>query len=214
MLRKYTVLSVTSHPSGPTIIPLYMRQIISYSTPDQQNTIMNSHELRQQLEQLDDTSWQQLLAGKALRLVDDERLELAEPGERNLVVPQQGGSSLDVPALREQLLSQAGELIEAYYLRNPLSLKAFNHQVRALVEQYGAAAFAAEYGALPERTLYVDGDQVIAESSDSPRHPYGAFCELDEAVAADALSARVADWLGSDEAYEKYISMNVCRYSC
>jgi len=175
---------------------------------------MNSQELRQQLEQLDNASWQQLLAGKALRLVDDQRLELAEPGERSLIVPEQGDCGLDVPALREQIMGQAGELIDEYYLRNPLSLAEFNRQVESLIEQYGAAAFAAEYGEVPVRTLFVEVGDVLAETSESPRHRYGAFCELDEPLEGPALEERVAAWLDSQEAYEKYISMNICRYSC
>jgi hypothetical protein len=175
---------------------------------------MNSQELRQKLEQLDDATWQQLLAGKALRLVDDERLELADATERNLIVPAQNDSGLDASSLRGLILDQARELVDAYYLRNPLSLNAFTRQVKSLMRHYGAAAFAAEYGELPERTLFVEVGDVLAETSESPRHRYGAYCELDEPLSGQALEERVAEWLDSHEAYEKYISMNICRYSC
>ena len=175
---------------------------------------MNTQQLLERLEQLDDATWQQLLAGKALSLVDDDRLELAEATQRNLIVPAQDDSGLGVSTLRTQTLCQAAELLEEYYLRNPLSLNAFNQQARALIEQYGAAAFTAEYGQLPERSLFVEVGDVLAETAESPRHRYGAFCELEEPMSGQALEEHVAAWLDSQEAYEKYISMNICRYSC
>ena len=95
-----------------------------------------------------------------------------------------------------------------------LSRSAFDRQVEALFEQHGAAAFAALEGHYPERTLFVEGDRVVAESADSPRHRYGTFCELEEPLDGAALEAYVRQWLASGDAYELYIGMNVCRYNC
>lgn len=90
----------------------------------------------------------------------------------------------------------------------------FEQQVQALFEQHGAAAFAAPMGQLPSYTLFVDGEQVVAEAQASPRHRYGAFCELTQPVATGALAPHVQQWLQTGEAYALYLSMNVCRYSC
>ncbi|WP_322629614.1 hypothetical protein [Halothiobacillus sp.] len=90
----------------------------------------------------------------------------------------------------------------------------FNQQVETLFAMHGATSFAAGAGNYPLHTLFVDGDRVIPESADSPRHRYGAFCELDHALNDAARDAHVRRWLSSGEAYNLYLSMNVCRYNC
>lgn len=102
--------------------------------------------------------------------------------------------------------------------RNPMSVPLtqdeFEHQVEALFAAHGTAAFAAAAGELPARSLFVDGAQVVVETADSPRHRYGAFCELDRVLDAAALNDYVWHWLRGGEAYSLYLSMNVCRYRC
>ena len=99
-------------------------------------------------------------------------------------------------------------------MNEPLSQNEFNRQVEALFEAYGASAFAAVAGQYPKYTLFVEDDKVVAESAESPRHRYGACCELDQALSDAALDVRVRQWLSGGEAYSLYLSMNVCRYSC
>lgn len=175
---------------------------------------MNSRDLMLKLDGLELQVWQGLLDGKALRLVDDSVLELAEPGQRNLIFFEPDAQGMDLDGLRARVMSKVDELIDEYYLRNPLSLKAFNRQVQGLIQEHGAAAFVAEYGDLPERSLFVEVGDVLALDAESPQHRYGAFCELDEPVNEQDIKKLVKAWLDSNEAYEKYISMNVCRYSC
>ncbi|APZ43417.1 hypothetical protein [Acidihalobacter ferrooxydans] len=95
-----------------------------------------------------------------------------------------------------------------------LSQVAFTQQVERLFDEHGAATFAAPRGHLPQVTLFVEDDTVIAESAQSPRHRYGVFCELDAPLTDAALDAHVRQWLHSGTAYELFISMNVCRYNC
>ena len=95
-----------------------------------------------------------------------------------------------------------------------LSQADFNQQVQKLFDVHGAAAFAAPAGQSPQYTVFVDGETVVAEGSASPRHRYGTFCELSRLLANDALVAYVQKWLERGEAYNLYLSMNVCRYSC
>lgn len=99
-------------------------------------------------------------------------------------------------------------------MNEPLSQSEFNRQVEALFEAHGAPAFAAVAGEHPHYTLFVEDDKVVAESAESPRHRYGVFCELDHALSGAALDAYVRQWLGSGEAYNLHLSMNVCRYNC
>lgn len=95
-----------------------------------------------------------------------------------------------------------------------LSQSNFNHQVEQLFALHGPAAFAAPSGHYPQLTLFVEEETVVAESVSSPRHRYGAFCELDKPLAGVALEKHVRQWLSSAEAYALYLSMNVCRYNC
>jgi hypothetical protein len=90
----------------------------------------------------------------------------------------------------------------------------FNQQVAQLFAVHGAAAFAAPSGHFPQLTLFVEDETVVAESATSPRHRYGAFCELDKALDGAVLEKQVRQWLSSGEAYALYLSMNVCRYNC
>lgn len=99
-------------------------------------------------------------------------------------------------------------------MNQALTQTEFNQQVEKLFAAHGAAAFAAAGGQYPQYTLFVVDDQVVAESADNPRHRYGAFCELDHALNDAARDAHVRRWLSSGEAYNLYLSMNVCRYNC
>ena len=99
-------------------------------------------------------------------------------------------------------------------MNEPLSKNEFNRQVEELLETHGASAFAAVAGQHPQYTLFVEDDCVVAESAESPRHRYGAFCEVDQALSDAALDDRGRQWLSSGEAYSLYVSMNVCRYNC
>lgn len=90
----------------------------------------------------------------------------------------------------------------------------FNQQVGALFDAHGPAAFAAPLFGTPQFTLFVEDDKVVAEGSESPRHQYGTFCELEEKLEGAALDDFVREWLNRGEAYALYLSMNVCRYNC
>ena len=109
-------------------------------------------------------------------------------------------------------LPQLAEGQRAAALAADVLLDARIHRVQ--VVGHGASAFAAAAGRYPQYTLFVEGDRVVAESAESPRHRYGAFCELDHALSDTASDDRVRQWLSSGEAYGLYMSMNVCRYSC
>lgn len=99
-------------------------------------------------------------------------------------------------------------------MTTPLSPAEFQQQVETLFDQHGAKAFAASAGESPKYTLFVEGDAVLAESAASPRHRYGAYCELDRPMDAASANDCARRWVNSGEAYELYLSMNVCRYGC
>lgn len=90
-----------------------------------------------------------------------------------------------------------------------LSQQLFREQVEALFDHHGASAFAALAGTLPPMTLFVDGQNVVADSEQSPRHRYGVYCELNHPLHDEALAQYMRRWLESGEAYSTYISMKV-----
>lgn len=87
----------------------------------------------------------------------------------------------------------------------------FDQQIDVLFNQYGECAFAALEGQFPDYTLFVEDDRVIAEPRTSPRHRYGAFCELDRPLDDAEIKTRVRQWLTRGEAYQCFLGMNCCR---
>ena len=175
---------------------------------------MNESRFRQLLEQLEESVWQALADGQALLLVDDRYLQPGPVTAPNAIVTPAESPTMDLVGLRRNTLAQVEELLYAYYRTHPLTRVGFDHQVEALIEHHGAMAFAAPPGRLPQRTLFVDGGELLAEGPDSPRHRYGAYCELSGPVADDRVEESVRRWLDSGEAHERYLGMNVCRYNC
>lgn len=173
---------------------------------------MDATSFAAQLALLNDADWQAVVDGQAVLLVDDQHLAIGPAQAANAVIGTQPG--MNAATLRRRSLADAAELLRNYYLTHPLTLAGFNRQVEALIERYGAAAFAALAGHLPPRTLFVDGGEIVAEPPDSPRHRYGAFCELQRPLSEAAAAAEVRRWLSRGEAHERYLGMNVCRYNC
>jgi hypothetical protein len=146
--------------------------------------------------------------------VDDVKLETGAANAANVIIPAIIDGTQAAAELREQCIAQASQLLEDYYRTHPLTRAGFNRQVEELLDRLGAAAFTALPGQLPDYSLFVEVGSVIAEPRQSPRHPYGAYCEIIRPLADSALTRHVKQWLDSGEAYERYLSMNVCRYNC
>ncbi len=175
---------------------------------------MNESAFTSLLDQLDHGVWQSAADGQGLLMVDDTGLQAGPAQAPNVIIPPPDPNTLSAEELKRQSLSDAGRLLADYYRTHPLTRSGFNRQVERLIEQQGAAAFAAPQGALPQRTLFVDGGEVVAEPASSPRHRYGVFCELERPLEGAALATRLHQWLQQGTAYERYLSMNVCRYNC
>ncbi len=173
---------------------------------------MNVKQFVYLLTQLPAAHWQQVIEGRALLMQDDESLIVGDCEAANVIILP--ADTTDTPAhLQQQSLATADAILNNYYLSHPLTLKGFNTQVQTLFSQHALSCFAGIAGEIAEMTLFVDGGEVIAENTDSPRHRYGAFCEVDDTPVA-AIEARVQRWLDSGDAYDCYRGMNVCRYSC
>jgi len=90
----------------------------------------------------------------------------------------------------------------------------FNALVDDLIIRYGAESFCAVDGQLPAYTLFVDGEEIIAVSKESPRHPYGVYCQISAGLSSREIHDYLNQWLQSGEAYDQFLAMNVCRYNC
>ncbi len=175
---------------------------------------MNEENFRALLLQAPEEYWWAVVDGRGLLLVDDQRLEPGPLDAPNLIIRLAENTTADAVALMEDALANAEQLLADYYRTHPLTLTGFNHQAGVLIAEHGAMAFAALEGQLPERTLFVDGGELVAEAADSPRHRYGVFCELQRPLPAAAIEGQVKRWLARGDAHERYLGMNVCRYNC
>ena len=149
---------------------------------------------------------------RALRLVDGERLDWGSGDEPDVIVREFPEKAHQAPG--EWLNGQAENLLADFDRTHPVSRTGFDRQARALFTEHGSQAFAAPPGRMPCFTLFVDSGSVVAEPEHSPRHRYGAYCELPAPLDPDAASAKVESWLASGEAYASYLGMNVRRYNC
>lgn len=175
---------------------------------------MNTEEFIQIVESADDEVLSALLDGKAIKLVDDERLIAGSTGAMHIIV-RPGLFDFSSPEnIRELLIEHAKELVFEYYRVNPLSQPGFDKQLFKLIESLGHASFASESGTYPQKTVFVEVGDVVAEGVESPRHKYGSFCEIAKGLDENAVVNTVERWINSGEAYRQYISSNVCRYNC
>jgi hypothetical protein len=175
---------------------------------------MNAQKFIAAVNALSDDELLKLHGEQSLRLIDDEWLAIGAYNEIDGMQLSLPTVAVDAAAIRAYLTDAASDLVMNFYINHPLSETGFKRQVRELMQQHGATAFAAPAGQRAAVTLFVDSGEVVAETVGNPRHPYGAFLELQAPVPATDIEDRVQYWLDSGEAYRHYLSMNVCRYNC
>jgi hypothetical protein len=172
-------------------------------------------EFEKLLLQLKDADWQAVTRGQSVLIVDDCYLQIGPADAENAcLAPPEGEVANDITALRCETLKNAEKLLTNFYLTHALTARGFRYQVEGLFEIHGPCAFATVQDALPDRTLFVEGGEVIAEGAGSPRHRYGVYCELDHDMDQQTCEAFVRQWLECGDAHEQYLGMNVCRYNC
>ncbi len=172
---------------------------------------MNSNKFTELLAAMPEADWQALIDGQQLYMDNDLHLQIAAPGAAHAIMIEFLNADLSWQDLKSKVIEEAEELLRDYYRENFMTRKGFNHQLSALIDDHGAASFAAAAGEMPAMSVFVDGGDVVAEGPESPRYRYGAYCEVDSVKFVDNL---VKIWLESGEAYQTYLSMNVCRNNC
>jgi hypothetical protein len=175
---------------------------------------MKATEMKQALEQLTDQDYQALLDGAGLVIENDERLAIGRP-DQAFVIFEIGDELFDsTEALKASLLSRADGLIQEYYQYNPVSKAYFNRALQAFIEEHGPEAFVSMPGKAATVAVFAEKGEMVCEDASSARFEYGLNLTLEEVMPALAIRNKVKNWVQSGGAYEDYISVNVCRFSC
>ena len=173
---------------------------------------MDKDQFVEVIQTLEEDVLEAVLAGESICLVDDEKLKLCnDASSLDLNLPEELKTA---EQLREWFVENAEEILQHYYRLNPLTRPGFDLQVKDLFEKYGPASFVGTFDQRASVTLFVEVGTVVAEEQGSARHPYGSFCEIDTPMNDEQREQKAAQWLTSGEAYDQYLSMNVCRYNC
>ncbi|MET0081161.1 MAG: hypothetical protein ABW119_22130, partial [Candidatus Thiodiazotropha lotti] len=62
--------------------------------------------------------------------------------------------------------------------------------------------------------LFGSAITLFSSTKSEPRHPYGIHCEIRGGETESQIDEVLQNWLDSGEAYEAFISTNVCRFNC
>lgn len=174
---------------------------------------MNTELLQKAFQDFADADYQAVLAGDAIKVVQDKTLELGKTDDA-FVIYELGDESFDsVAALKAHLVAEAEPMLKEYYQYNPVSREYFQAQLTEHMNTLGDMAFVAMPKKPAEYVIFVDDGKVIVEGRDSARHKYGMYCSLDEDYQPAARANKVKNWIQSGTAYGDYISINVCRFS-
>ncbi|GAB6035245.1 hypothetical protein [Galenea microaerophila] len=175
---------------------------------------MNTEQFKQAIETLDDQALQAILDGHALKVEDDETLTIGRPNDA-YVIYYLGDEQFDlIDTLKQSLLDRAEALVKDYYQFNPMSKTSFNRQLNALLQAHPTDYFVSMPGQPESGRIFVEEDTLVVEEKGSPRFKYGMALELSEKMTEQAISNKVKNWVSSGHAYQDYISINVCRFSC
>ena len=168
----------------------------------------------EQLKQLSDSDWHAIFSGQGLLMINDSHLEIGSPDLTNVIVAERFFTAKDDEAFKQHAINISRELYTNYYRTHPLTLYGFNHQFYRMLEKFSPEDFCASAGQRAEKTLFVEDGELIAMGESDPRHAYGVCCELPESIKPSTIVNYLSHWIEQGEAYEAYLSMNICRYNC
>lgn len=166
------------------------------------------------LKQLSESDWYAIYSGQGLIMINDSHLEIGSPDLPGVILAARFFTANDPDTFKQHAMAAASELYTNYYRTHPLTLYGFNDQLYRLVQQFSPESFCAPTGQRSDKTLFVEDGELIAMGKADPRHAYGVFCELPHSIKPAAIVNHFSHWIEQGEAYERYLSMNVCRYNC
>lgn len=176
---------------------------------------MNVETYKQALNELSNDDYQAILEDDAALIVfQDKSLTLGKPDEAYVIYELGEDRFESVDALKAHLLEQADAMLHEYYQFNPLSKLFFNQSLTNIINENGENVFVSMPGQEAQLKLFCENGKLIAEGPESPRFKYGFNLNLKDKVLPQAVSNKVKNWVQSGSAYEEYISVNVCRFSC
>jgi len=175
---------------------------------------MNDKRFKQILEELTDADWQSVVDGMNVLINEDRELLIGVSGSAHSIITGSDYSLTDFTNLKSQVLKESDEILNNYYRLNPLTKAGFNQQAAKLIEEFGFEAFCAHQGKVANRTFFVEGGELVAQTPENPRHRYGVYFEVGQQVPKETLKKHFDLWISRGEAYSAYVGMNVCRYNC
>ena len=175
---------------------------------------MNNKRFIRLLKELTDADWQSVVDGMDVLIKDDRELLIGVSGSAHSIIVSSDYSLTDFTELKSQVLNKSDVILDDYYRSNPLTKTGFNQQAIKLVEELGFENFCASQGKVANRTFFVEGGELIAQTLENPRHRYGVFFEVGQQVSEETLKDHFYQWISSGRAYSEYMGMNVCRYNC
>lgn len=168
----------------------------------------------EQLKQLSESDWNAIFSGQGLLMVNDQFLEVGSSELPNVILSTQFFSANDQDAFKQHTMETADQLYSNYYRTHPLTVYGFNDQFYRLIQKFSPNVFCASAGQRAEKTLFVEGGELMALGRADPRYAYGVFCELPHSIKSSGIVTYFSHWIEQGDAYEAYLSMNVCRYNC
>ena len=168
----------------------------------------------EKLEQLTDSDWYKIFSGQGLLMINDSHLKIGSLDLSYVILSNQFFSANNPDTFKQHAMDSASELYTNYYRTHPLTLYGFNDQLYRLIQKFSPEDFCSLTGQRAEKTLFVEGGELVAMGRTDPRHAYGVFCELSDSIKPSAIANYLSHWIEQGEAYEEYLSMNVCRYNC
>lgn len=91
-------------------------------------------------------------------------------------------------------------------MSEPLPREVFDAQLRSIVKTHGAEALIGRPDSPAKISVFAGAQALEVSGQDDPRHRYG--------LTYDGLPDAIEAWIANGEAYDDYLSMNICRFSC
>lgn len=174
---------------------------------------MNAQEFKQAVETLTDEAYQAILNNEGLIIHQDESLKIGSSDAAFVIYELGDDGFTTADQVKQYLLTNAEELMATYYQFNPISKEYFNRELNKVFAEHGADAFVSLTGKMPQKVFFVEDGKIVVEDESSIKFKYGIYLQIEDANSSMVKINKTKNWLQSGNAYQDYISTNVCRFS-